>query len=290
MADADGTYDIGEMGRFLSELDSGAEVVIGDRMDHIEPGAMSWLHRRVGNPGLSAMLNTLYGTGVRDAHCGMRALRRDVLPRLALQANGMELASEMVIRAGKAGVVVREVPISYHRRVGPSKLSTFRDGWRHLRLLLVHAPMYLFVLPGAAMSAVGLASMLVAISHVELFGRQWHVHTTIAGSVFTIVGIQVLSLGVCAQAYAAYFLGERSQWFDRARRRYRLEHGLLAGGATFLVGVGLFAYVFVTWADKGFSSLSEEDLAVFATTLVVVGLQAVFSSFLLSILGLRRPR
>ena len=138
MADADLTYDFNEIPRFVGALESGAELVMGDRMDNIQPGAMPWLHRYIGNPILTGLLNFFFRTGVKDAHCGMRALRRDVLARLDLRTTGMEFASEMVIRASKEKLRIAEFPIEYHPRGGESKLSSFRDGWRHLRFLLVH--------------------------------------------------------------------------------------------------------------------------------------------------------
>ena len=152
MGDADLTYDFDEIPRFVEHLEDGAELVMGDRMDNIHPGAMPWLHRYVGNPVLTGILNLFFRTGVSDAHCGMRALRRDVLPRLDLRTPGMEFASEMVIRASKEELDIREFPIEYHPRGGESKLSSFRDGWRHLRFLLVHSPTHLFLVPGAICS------------------------------------------------------------------------------------------------------------------------------------------
>ena len=150
MADADLTYDFGDIPRFVTKLDEGADLVMGDRMRGIQPGAMPWLHRYVGNPVLTGILNLFFRTGVRDAHCGMRAVRRSALPRLDLRTTGMEFASEMVIRAGKERLEIEEIPIHYHPREGESKLSSFRDGWRHLRFLLVHSPTWLFIVPGAA--------------------------------------------------------------------------------------------------------------------------------------------
>src|SRR2546422_1643247 len=200
MADADLTYDLKEIPRFVSELQDGGELVMGDRMDNIQPGAMPWLHRYVGNPILTGLLNLFFRTGIRDAHCGMRALRRDVLPRLDLRTTGMEFASEMVIRASKEGLDIREFPIEYHPRGGESKLSSFRDGWRHLRFLLVHSPTYLFIIPGALMSALGALGMLTVIAQLSIFGRSWQLHSMIAGSLLLIVGIQVLALGLCAHA------------------------------------------------------------------------------------------
>jgi glycosyltransferase involved in cell wall biosynthesis len=288
MADADLTYDFGEIPRFLSELEDGADLVMGDRMDGIQKGAMPWLHRYIGNPLLSGTLNTFFRTGVRDAHCGMRGFRRDKLPVLDLRTTGMEFASEMVIRAAKAKLDIRELPITYHPRGGESKLSSFRDGWRHLRFLLVHSPTHLFVIPGAALALVGVLVALVSLSRIEILGREWQLHSMIAGSLLAIVGSQVLALGLCAHAYGSYFMGEREPWFDRMRARFGLEHGLALGGITLVAGLVIAATIVVTWIDRGFGALSEERLAVAAAALIIVGLQVVFSSFLLSILGLRR--
>jgi glycosyltransferase involved in cell wall biosynthesis len=288
MVDADLTYDLNEAPRFLHELESGADVVIGDRMKNIHPGAMPWHHRYIGNPLLSGFLNLLFKTGIDDAHCGMRALRRDVLPRLDLRTTGMEFASEMVIRAAKEKLDIRQFPIEYYPREGESKLSSFRDGWRHLRFLLVHSPNHLFIAPGALMAGIGALIELIVIAHLAFFGRAWDIHALIGGALLTIVGTQTMALGVCAHAYGTYFMGERDRWFDRARARYRLEHGLVIGGGLTLAGGGVGAWIVVEWISAGFGRLAYENLAVLAATLIIVGIQVFFSSFLLSIIGLRR--
>jgi glycosyltransferase involved in cell wall biosynthesis len=288
MADADLTYDFNEIPRFVRELEEGADFVVGDRMDNIHPGAMPWLHRYVGNPVLSGVLNLFYRTGVKDAHCGMRSLRRDVLPRLDLRSTGMEFASEMVIRAAKEELDIRQFPIEYHPRAGESKLSSFRDGWRHLRFLLVHSPTHLFVIPGAVMALLGTLIALTVLLQINVLGRAWDLHTMVAGSLLMIVGTQVVALGLCAHAYGTYFMEERDPWFDRMRARYRLEHGLVLGGVLIVAGLAIAAAIVGIWFDRGFGALSEERLALLAATLLIVGIQIFFSSFLLSILGLRR--
>ncbi len=288
MADADLTYDFDDIPRFVAALQDGAEMAIGDRMDNIQPGAMPWLHRYVGNPILTGLLNVLFRTGVADAHCGMRALRRDVLPRLDLRTTGMEFASEMVIRAAKEHLTIAEFPIEYHPRGGESKLSSFRDGWRHLRFLLVHSPNHLFILPGAMLAGLGTLIVVVVGAGVDFFGRAWGVHALIGGALLMIVGTQVLALGLCAHAYGTYFMGERDPWFDRMRARFRLEHGLLLGSLFALVGLVMGGLIVATWIAHGFGSLADERLAVIAAALLIVGIQIFFSSFLLSILGLRR--
>jgi glycosyltransferase involved in cell wall biosynthesis len=288
MADADLTYDFNEIPSFLAELQDGADMVIGDRMQNIHPGAMPWHHRYIGNPLLSGLLNLLFHTGVSDAHCGMRAFRRDRLELLQLRTTGMEFASEMVVRAAKEQLDIRQVPIEYHPRGGESKLSSFRDGWRHLRFLLLHSPNHLFILPGALMAALGALISLTVLAHLPLLTRQWDLHTLIGGSLLLIVGVQLVGLGLCAHAYATYFMGERDPWFDRARERWRLEHGLMLGSGVALVGLAMIVVIVVDWIGSGLGSLSQERVAISAATLLVIGIQIVFTSFLLSILGLRR--
>jgi glycosyltransferase involved in cell wall biosynthesis len=289
MLDADMTYDAAELPRFVDALDDGGDVVLGDRMHGIQPGAMPWLHRRVGNPVLTGLLNRLFGTKVNDAHCGMRAVRREALPRLDLRTTGMELASEMVIRAAKADLDIRQFPIEYHAREGQSKLSPWRDGWRHLRFLLIHSPKHLFLAPGAAMAALGTLVMALVLARISFLGHQWDIHTLIGGSLLLILGTQVIALGLCAMAYGVYFMSERDEWFNRMRARFRLEVGLLIGGSVILVGIILGAVLVGIWIDTGFGSLAQQKLAVVAATLITVGAEVFFTSFLLSILGLRRP-
>jgi glycosyltransferase involved in cell wall biosynthesis len=290
MLDADLTYDASEIPRFVEELRGGGELVIGNRMDQIHPGAMPWLHRRVGNPVLTGLLNRLFGANVKDAHCGMRAIRRDVLPKLELRTSGMELASEMVIRAAKLNLDIRQFPIEYHPREGESKLSTWTDGWRHLRFLLIHSPTHLFLVPGTVMSALGAAIMAGVLADVSILGRQWDIHAMIGGSLLLILGVQVVALGLCAMAYGVYFMGEKDAWFDRMRAKFKLEHGLLIGGIIGVAGL-IFGGVLVgIWIDRGFGSLAEQQLAVLAATLLTVGAEIFFTAFLLSILGLRRRR
>jgi hypothetical protein len=287
MIDADLTYDFEEIPRFVAELDDGAELVMGNRMNGVQPGAMSTLSK-IGNPILSGFLNVVHDSPVTDAHCGLRALRRDALPALNLHSTGMEFASEMVIRAAKIKLDVREIPIELHLRGGDSKLSPFRDGWRHLRLILVHSPTALFIVPGFVLVALGALMELTVFAQLSLFGRSWYVHTLIAGAALVIVGAQVVGLGVCGRAYGVFVMGDSDPLFDRLEHRITLESAILGALVLVLSGVALGVYVAIYWVSNGFGTLSETSLAVIAMTLVVVGLQLFFTSFLVSLLGLRR--
>ncbi|MFL5907223.1 MAG: glycosyltransferase family 2 protein [Solirubrobacterales bacterium] len=290
MLDADMTYDAGEVPRFVHALENGGDIVLGDRMKGIQPGAMPWLHRHVGNPILTGLLNRLFGTKVNDAHCGMRAVRREALPALDLRTTGMELASEMVIRAAKASLDIRQLPIEYRQRRGESKLSTWSDGWRHLRFLLIHSPKHLFLAPGGAMAALGTLIMAAVLAHISFLGHQWDIHALIGGALMLILGTQVIALGLCAMAYGVYFMSERDEWFNRMRARFRLEHGLQIGGSVLVAGLILGGVVVGIWIENGLGSLAEQKLAVLSATLITVGAEVFFTSFLLSILGLRRPQ
>ena len=201
---------------------------MGDRMDNIQPGAMPWLHRYVGNPVLTGILNLFFRTGVHDAHCGMRALRRDVLPQLDLRTTGMEFASEMVIRPSKEKLEIREVAdrvpparrrveaLELPRRLAPPALPA-----RPQPDLSLHRP-------GAMLVALGVLVSATVLAHVDIFGRSWQLHAMIGGALLHVVGVQVVALGLCAHAYGTYFMGEKDAWFDRMRARFRLEHGLAA--------------------------------------------------------------
>jgi glycosyltransferase involved in cell wall biosynthesis len=289
MVDADLTYDFGEIPNFVRELENGAQVVIGNRMQDIKPGAMPLLSR-LGNPLLSGFLNVLHRTNVRDAHCGMRALRRDAVPILNLRTVGMEFASEMVIRATREHLDVREVPIALHPRVGTSKLSPFRDGWRHVRLILVYNPTFLFLVPGVVMFLAGSIITLLVFLEVPIFGRNLLVHSLIFGSLLILIGVQAIGLGLSARAFGVYFISEQDQLFQRLRGKLRLEHGLALALLVLAAGLALFGVVFGKWAANGFGTLREERLAILAFTVIAVGAQVFFTSFLLSIIGLRRPR
>src|SRR5919204_2380187 len=239
MLDADLTYDFDEIPRFVDELQDGAQLVVGNRMGSIAPGAMPWLSR-LGNPLLSGFLNVLHRTRVRDVHCGMRALRRDVLPALNLRTVGMEFASEMVIRAAREHLDVREVPITLHPRVGTSKLSPFRDGWRHLRVILVYNPTFLFLLPGMVMLLAGSLITLLVFVQVPIFGRGLYIHSLILGCLLVLLGVQAIGLGLSARAFGVYFISEQDQLFQKLRSKLRLEHGLALAVLVVAAGLALF--------------------------------------------------
>jgi glycosyltransferase involved in cell wall biosynthesis len=290
MADADGTYPLQELPAFVDKLEAGDDLVLGSRFKgQIHKGAMPWAHRWIGNPVLTFILNVFFGVRVSDAHCGMRAIRRDAVPRLDLHATGMEFASEMILKASKRKLRVGEIPIDYRPRIGESKLNTWRDGWRHLRFMLLYSSTFLFLIPGLVLLAIGLAIMLpLATGPVTVFGLTWYVHAMIAGSLATLVGAQIVQLGLFSRSYALLYLGEHDPVMERLWSRVRLEHGLLLGAALTLFGFVVLAAIFAEWASGGFRDLGRVHEAVFGMTVVALGMQTLFGSFFLSVLGLRK--
>jgi len=292
MADADGTYPVQELDAFVDALESGDELVLGSRFKgRIHEGAMPWSHRWIGNPILTGMLNRLFGIKVSDAHCGMRAVRRSALPVLDLHSTGMEFASEMVFKAFRRKLAVSEIPIDYFPRAGESKLSRFGDAWRHIRFMLLYSPSWLYFVPGFVLLLLGIAGMLLLASGpVDVFGRSWQIHTMLAFVALTLMGAQVVQLGVFARTYALTHYGEHDTLLERLRRRIHLEHGLLLGLSLVLAGAGVLLAVFVRWAQAGFGALGDEYPTALGVTLVGLGVQTIFGSFFIGLLTMRSGR
>lgn len=287
MGDADGSYDFGEIERFLAPLESGAaDLVMGSRFrGTILPGAMPWSHRRLGNPVLSGMLRIFFRTRVSDSHCGLRAIGRGVAERLALRTTGMEFASEMVVAAVRAGLRIDEVPITYHPRTGESKLQSLRDAWRHVRFMLLLSPSWLFLAPGLLlMLAGGLLAALLAGGPRELFGRTWDFHVLLLANAALLVGYSLVLFDVCAKAFClGAGLPAGADWLRRWTRWFTLERGLAAGALLVLGGLGLEAKIVLDWLRTGGGALMAVRGVGLGATAMVLGAQTLFASFLVSL-------
>lgn len=281
IGDADTTYDFEELPR-LFEIVAGnsADMVMGNRLEGtIESGAMPLLHRYVGNPLLTAFLNAFYDAGVSDAHSGFRVIKRDVLDRLELGSDGMEFASEMVMQASEKDFTIEEVPITYQRRRGEATLSSFRDGWRHVRFMLVNAPSYLFTVPGTALAILGALIMVLTVAGVTVGGRSLGVYSMVAGSLLTIVGNQVVSLGVFSSAASDPIQKPRDVITQTIIHRFTLGSGTIGGLVLSTAGGAYFAFVLGEWITTGYSALPSIAQGMLAFTAIVLGVQMVFSSF-----------
>ena len=289
MGDADETYPMQELAPFVERLAAGDDLVMGSRFEGTIHGeAMPWLNRHIGNPILTGLLNVLFGVKISDAHCGMRAVRRDALPVLDLHSTGMEFASEMVFKAFRRKLRISEIPIDYYPRVGESKLNRFGDAWRHVKFMLLYSPSWLYFVPGVLLLLLGLiGAIALAAGPVTVLGRTWQIHTLFACIFAILLGTQIVQLGVFARAFAASHLGEKDPWVERARGKVSVEHGLVVGGLLLLVGFLTILVIFVNWAIDGFGALSHEYATAIGFTLLAVGLQVMLGSFFLALLTMR---
>jgi len=297
MGDADLSYDFGAVPDFVKALDAGADLVMGSRFKGaIEEGAMPPLHRWLGNPVLTGLGRLFFRTDVSDFHCGLRGFRRAALEKVDLRTTGMEYASEMVVKAVLFGLTVREIPVTLRKdgRSRPPHLRTWRDGWRHLRFLLLYSPRWLFLVPGLALALCGAALILWLLPGPRTaFGATWDVHSILGGAAMVLVGAQAVFFGVCANVLGiTEGLLPNDPLLEYLFDRWiTLETGLAFSGLALLAGAGLVGYVLFAWSAAGF-----HDLAYRATMrwmipgvlFLVLGAEGVFGSFLLSLLGVRR--
>lgn len=297
MGDADFSYDFGAVPDFVETLEAGADLVMGSRFKgRIEDGAMPPLHRWLGNPVLSGLGRLFFRTDVSDFHCGLRGFRRAALDKLDLRTTGMEYASEMVVKAALFGLTIREVPVTL-RRDGRSRsphLNTWRDGWRHLRFLLLYSPRWLFLLPGLILVLLGGALIVWLLPGPRVaLGATWDVQSILGGAAMVLVGAQAVFFGVCAKIFGiTEGLLPRDAVLERLFDRWvTLETGLAASALALLAGAGLVVRVLLEWRTAGFHGLdygATMRWMIPGVLFLVLGAEGVFGSFLLSLLGVRR--
>jgi glycosyltransferase involved in cell wall biosynthesis len=288
MGDSDLSYDFSQLHRLVESLQTGGyDYVLGSRFaGEILPGAMPWSHRYIGNPVLTGILNRFFNLKTSDAHSGMRAFTREAYERMGCRTKGMEFASEIVINAAKAGLNVGEVPITYHPRIGESKLRSMRDGWRHLRFMLLLCPKYLFVIPGIAMLLLGVLGQVALLpGPLPLGFHALDMHFSALFALLSIVGYQVVLFGVFANTYArTHRLDRPNRLLDWIERDLTLEYGLVLGLGLFLVGLSIDSVILARWLASDLGPLNEMRPALLAMTFIVIGLQTAFASFFLGVL------
>jgi len=290
MGDADNTYDFYEIPKFLQKLKEGYDLVIGSRFKgKILKGAMSFSHRYIGNPILTGMLKLFFGGNISDAHCGLRAFTKQAYQKMALRTTGMEFASEMVIHALKKKLKITEIPITYYPRIGESKLSSFRDAWRHIRFMLLYSPDYLFLFPGLIFLFIGFSISLGILlkGTIYLLGRNWGVHVLFFSSVFALVGWQILNIWFAAKAYTHSIGLEENIVIKKLMNFLTLEKILTIGLLIFSIGIIGLLYIVYIWAKTNFGPLEELRLGIFSTMLAAMGIQTIFSAFLSSVVQIK---
>jgi len=298
MGDADDSYDFSNLMPFVTELRNGADLVMGNRFKGgIAPGAMPPLHRYLGNPVLSFVGRLFFRSKIGDFHCGLRGFRRDSAIKLGLQATGMEFASEMVVKATLANQKITEVPTTLAKdgRSRPPHLRSWRDGWRHLRFLLLFSPRWLFFLPGLVVGGAGLViGALVATGPLTIGSVTFDVDTLVAASAMVVIGFQAVLFWLFTQVYAGAegFLPEEPK-VQTLLGKLSLERGLLIGAAIGIAGLVGLVFSLTYWQAHKFGQLNYEHalrLMVPSVTALVVSCQLVLGTFFLSILGIKQTR
>jgi glycosyltransferase involved in cell wall biosynthesis len=299
MGDADASYDFGAILPFLEKLREGFDLVMGCRFQSkggkIMPGAMPWTHRWLGNPVLSGIGRLWFQSPITDFHCGMRAFRRAAIVGLDLNTTGMEFASEMVIKATLKGLRISEVPITLHKdqRNRPSHLRTWRDGWRHLRFMLLYSPNWLFLVPGWGMLLVGsVIGGLLLKGPIEIGGIGFDTNTLLACAMIVLMGFKLIAFAMFAKIFAiSEGLLPENPHLNKLFSLVTLERGLLVGAILILTGCALLSSGILYWHLHSFGPISYPKslrLVIPGVTALTLGVEIVFSSFFLSILGLRR--
>lgn len=294
MADADDSYDFANLDLFVAALRDGADLVMGNRFEGgVAAGAMPWHHRYIGNPFLSFLGRLFFRTPVRDFHCGLRGFSRDAIQRLNLRTIGMEFASEMVVKSTLAQLDVREVPTTLRKdgRSRPPHLRSFRDGWRHLRFLLLFSPRWLFLYPGIALLVIGLLGGAALVrGPIRFNGVVLDLHTFLVTALCVIMGVQSIAFAVIGRRFASrYGFIPRSDNYNRILEALTLERILLIAVLLMLGGVGSLIWGVSEWADRGFGPLNPSTTMralILALTALVTGFQLMMSGFMSSMINI----
>jgi len=292
MGDADDTYDFTMIPQFLSPLQDGqCDFVTGSRYLNGGDRHITMLHRYFGNPALTRTLNLLFGTRYTDVYCGFRAFTRSAYDLIRPVSPGMEFNLELAINAGLAGLRTTEIPIVLAPRKGESKLRTFRDGWRSLRMMLLYSPNKLFFIPGSILLTLGLLIHLaVLLGLVRFGGRPASGVTAIFATIFSVVGFEILSLGLHAKTYSwSRRFDRNNQALARFYSRFKLEGGLLLGGGLILIGGGILVAIVVEWIRSKLLPLPHPEWVSLAATLVIIGFSTLFSSLFISAMSMNQP-
>ena len=284
MGDGDTTYDFRELPSLIERMrKKDADIAMGSRLDgEIKPGSMPKLHKYIGNPLLTKFLNKFYGAGVKDAHSGMRVIKKNALQKLDLKSNGMEFASEMIMEAGARDLRIVEKPIVYHEREGEATLHSFRDGWRHVRFMLKNAPSYLFFWPGVSLIGAGAAVTALSVTEFTFNSTNLGINSQIAGLLLLLTGLQVSSLSIFTHA-ASEPVKEKGEITQRITSAFSLEKGLGFGSIATSLG-GIYGMLLIlNWYQSGFTDVPTATEGLLSFAAITVGLQTAFNSFFLSI-------
>jgi len=289
MADADGTYDFKEIPNFLKFLREGYDLVLGNRFaGKMEKDAMPFSNKYIGNPVLSGILRLFFFAKIKDSHTGMRAITREALNKLNLKTTGMEFASEMIIKAIKKDLKIKEIPINYYKRKGNSKLKPYRDAWKHLRFMLLYSPLFLFFIPGLILFLIGISTLIwFYFGEPNILGIKLYYHPMFISSLLTLIGYQLITFAAFSKSYAINHLGEESPIMNKLYQHITIEKASIIGLIIAVIGSMIYLIILISWIASGFKSLNEIKNSIIALTLITLGIQTIFSAFMLSILSIK---
>lgn len=284
MGDADGTYEFRQIPAMIALLEKGNDLVLASRFrGSISRDSMPWLHRYIGNPFLSGLLNVVFGTKFSDAHTGFRAMKKEAFERLELRTGGMEFASEMLIEASRKGLSIDEVPTSYYPRKTPSKLHSFADGWRHVRFILLKKPLPFLIIPGIIFSLIG--GGLLALFYLQGNVEKSHLNSFLLAALLLSGGVQTVFSGVTIKTYSILSgYDEKKGLMGKLMDYHSLELFLVIGGILVLAGIVTGLYLLSVWVESGFGFLPQISLAVLTLLSIIIGLQVLFFAIFMSMM------
>jgi len=293
MADADDTYDFYSIPQFIRLLDEGNDLVMGNRFKgKMAKGAMTFSHRFIGNPIITLVFRIFFHTDLSDVLCGMRAFTKEAYAKMELKCLGMEFATEMILASLKQNLKIAEIPINYFPRKGQTKLRSFQDAWRYFRFMLLFSPDWLFIVPGSILFFLGfIALFLSGWGGLNFLGHKFDVHSMVFFTFFSLLGFQILTLGLYAKTYGlSEGFSKEDKLLKNFYQHFNLEKGLFIGLAIAILGFSIGAYILSKWIKIGFGPLDEVRLSLISLFFMILGIQTVFSSFLISILMLPRKK
>lgn len=281
IADGDYTYDFKEIPKFYSQIEKGYEFVIGNRFTKkMESGAMPRLHKYIGNPFLSGLINILFHNNIKDTQCGARLIKKTTYEKLKLQSKGMEFASEMIIKATKQKIKIKQIKISYKTRLGESKLSSFSDGWRHLRFILMMNPTATYIIPGIILSILGILIFGILFGGPKnIAGLTFYEHPLFLASILLISGTQLLFTGYFVKTLSISYFKEKSNLINKIQNKITLEKGMFIGTILLLTSIIWGLTILSNWIEKGFSELHEVRTGILLLTLATISVQIIINSF-----------
>ncbi len=289
MADSDGTYDFSNINKFIEKINEGYEMVIGNRFSgNMDKKAMPFMNRYVGNPILSGLVRIFFNIKIKDIHSGMRCMTSDAYKRLNLYTKGMEFASEMIVQAGKKKIKTTEIDMNYRVREGDSKLEKFRDGWRHLKFILIYSPFYAFFVPGLLLFSIGIIlNTILYFTNIKISSFIFQTHPMFFIFTAIIIGYQLIFFAIFNKVYSFYHLEDKDVLTEKIIKYIDLEKMLITGLILLLISIAISIYAIGIWVNNNFGDLNQIKNLIWAITFLILGIQTISSGLIMGIIGIR---